>query len=236
MGRLTGAGADIPEGLSEDEWETAEITYLVGRDDWLAEHAAGVMGAAAAFSCVLVVPGAAPHDHIYFDEFDGTGKVCGARRHSRSAYAFGSPATVIASVAGVPEHDPWVRAVLAAVERDRGRFCRPQLEVQPGRGQLVHFSASANRESISRWGLDWRRMGASWGIAGSTAPELAAVFLDSAGPHSLFRRMARTTIDRWGVDVTGLWIENGPSGWYIHGAPIPPERLELLERDLAPEA
>jgi hypothetical protein len=33
--------------------------------------------------------------------------------------------------------------------------------------------------------------------------------------------------------VADLWIENGPDGWYIHGSPIGPQRLRLLE-GLAP--
>jgi hypothetical protein len=96
---------------------------------------------------------------------------------------------------------------------------------------MIHFSASANRESIVRWGLDWRRMGGAPGIAGSVRPELPVVFLDD-DPDGMFRTMGRTVTDMWAVDVTGLWIESGPDGWYLHGQPIPPERLRLAESDL----
>ena len=190
--------AHIPDGVSEDDWEIAEITYLGGRNEWVAGHAPALLGHPPPFSAVLTVPGAAPGDDIYFDELDDAGQVCGARRHASRAQGFGTSAEAIGAAAGVAAHDPWVGAVGAALARDRGSFRRTRLEVQQGDGKLAHFSASANRESISRWGLDWTRMGASPGIAGSTEPELPAVFLDSADPHSLFRRMGRTSVDVWG--------------------------------------
>lgn len=43
--------------------------------------------------------------------------------------------------------------------------------------RLFHVSAAANRDSILAHGLDWTRMGAAPGIAGSTAPEEDGVFL-----------------------------------------------------------
>ena len=42
---------------------------------------------------------------------------------------------------------------------------------------LFQVSSAANRESIRSHGLDWTRMGAARGIAGSTTPEENGVFL-----------------------------------------------------------
>jgi hypothetical protein len=44
--------------------------------------------------------------------------------------------------------------------------------------------------------------------------------------------MARTAVDMWAVDVSGLWIETGPSGWNLCAQPILPERLRLIATDL----
>lgn len=76
-------------------------------------------------------------------------------------------------------------------------------------------------------------MGRTRGIAGSTKPELDAVFLDTADSCDFFVRMAREPVDVWTVDVSDLWVENGPDGWYIYGAPIEPGRLRLIEGQLA---
>lgn len=64
------------------------------------------------------------------------------------------------------------------IERDR---TAPTRQVGPhvGDGVLAHATASVNRASIERWGPDWRHMGAAPGIAGSSGPELEAVFLDT---------------------------------------------------------
>ena len=98
---------------------------------------------------------------------------------------------------------------------------------------LAHATASANRESILKWGLDWRRMGVAPGIAGSSRPEQEAVFLDYVERVNFFTRMSRRITDVWEVDATGLWIERH-EGWLIHRAPIPPDRLRLIAEDLPP--
>jgi len=105
------------------------------------------------------------------------------------------------------------------------------LEAWKGNGELVHITASVNRPSIQHWGLDWSRMGAARGIAGSTQPEVSGVFLDTIDSVCFFKTMAREPVDLWAVDVTDLWLENGPDGWYIHTSPIGPDRLRLLEGD-----
>lgn len=97
---------------------------------------------------------------------------------------------------------------------------------------MFHATAAANRESIRRHGLDWRRMGAAPGIAGSTRPELPAVFAcDSRDDISFFLHIARTPADIWAVDVEGLWVETGPYGWWIISQPIGPGCLTLAESD-----
>ena len=43
--------------------------------------------------------------------------------------------------------------------------------------RYFHVSSSLNRESIREHGLDWARMGAAWGMAGSREPEVEGNFL-----------------------------------------------------------
>lgn len=102
-----------------------------------------------------------------------------------------------------------------------------------GAGVLVHATASANRESIMKWGLDWKPMGDAPGVAGSGRPELAAVFLDHIHGIGFFTGMSQRPCDVWEVDVTGLWLELHEN-WLIHRSPIAPDRLRLLARDLPP--
>ncbi len=153
--------------------------------------------------------------------------------------AFGMVTEVLAALSSRPGDDPWVAEVASALDRERGwgipgDWRRPVLEVFQGQGLMFHASASANRESIRLHGLDWRRMGAAPGIAGSTRPELPAVFVcDSRDDISFFLHMARTPADVWAVDVARLWVETGPDGWWIISQPIGPERLTLAERDAA---
>lgn len=156
--------------------------------------------------------------------------------------AYGSAAEVIAALTSRPVDDPWVREVVAALGRDRewatwwgagpGRL-REHLEIVAGRGQRVHATAAANRDSIRRHGLDWNRMGPAPGLAGSTTPELPAIFvcddLDDAG---FLLHMTRVPTDVWLVDVDGLWLENGPSGWQVISYPVAARRLTLLRRDI----
>jgi hypothetical protein len=151
--------------------------------------------------------------------------------------AFGTVSQVLAALSARPGDDPWAAEVAAALDRERGwgiagGWRRPVLEVFQGNGLMFHATAAANRESIRRHGLDWRRMGAAPGIAGSTRPELPAVFVcDSREDVSFFLRMARTPTDVWTVDAGGLWVETGPNGWWIISRPIDPGRLTLAEGD-----
>ena len=153
--------------------------------------------------------------------------------------AFGTIRQVLAALSSRPGDDRWVAEVASALDRERGwgipgGWRRPGLEGFEGNSPMFHATATANRESIRRHGLDWRRMGAAPGIAGSTRPELPAVFLcDSREDVSFFLRMARAPADVWTVDVGGLWVETGPDGWWIISQPVGPERLTLADSDAA---
>jgi hypothetical protein len=78
-------------------------------------------------------------------------------------------------------------------------------------------------------------MGAAPGIAGSTEPERAAVFVcDSREEADFFTAMADSPSDVWAVRAEGLWVENGPNGWQIITEPVGPDRLRLADRDVPP--
>jgi hypothetical protein len=217
-----------------DQRETEELAYLIARDDWLNAHAPNLVHREPSHECRLLVPGTAYGDEVHFDELDERGLVCGARWLSRGRCAFGAASEVISAVVGAEVEADWVGAAVRALEGERAwarRSRRPDIEVWKGNGELVHITAAVNRASIQRWGLDWSRMAAARGIAGSPRPELPVIFLDTVDSVGFFRRMAREPVDLWAVDVTDLWVENGPDGWYIHCSPIGPGRLRLLEGD-----
>src|SRR5262249_5072203 len=98
-------------------------------------------------------------------------------------------------------------------------------------------SPSANRDSITMHGLDWRLMDRSQrGIACGWPgrPEEEGIFLT----HPLmedarfFVEMGGgREIDVWRVDVTGLALEDlsDQGGWWLCRQAIPPERLTLVE-------
>jgi hypothetical protein len=100
-----------------------------------------------------------------------------------------------------------------------------------------HVSPTANRESIRRHGLDWRRMDpGERGIANGWPgrPEAEGVFLTHPEIEDArwFAGMGGgRRVDVWRVDVRGLVIEDlaNEGGWWICREPIPPERLELVE-------
>ena len=47
-----------------------------------------------------------------------------------------------------------------------------------------------------------------------------------------FTDMARMPSDVWAVDVTGRWVESGPSGWVIVLEPIPASAVRLVRRNV----
>lgn len=92
----------------------------------------------------------------------------------------------------------------------------------------------ANRESIRVHGLDWTRMGAAPGIAGSTAPEAAGVFLcGDEFEAGFFIEMNNTggPVDVWAV--TGIdedqMVDNGNGFLYFPGR-ISAGQVTLAER------
>jgi hypothetical protein len=188
-------------------------------------------------STVLHLPGDGEDDTgLELVELDGGAGLWGGSRPGRPD-AYGTAAEVISALSDRAPADPWVREAAAALARERGwgfdGWRRPIVEVVTGSSAVFHATAVANRDSIHRHGLDWRRMGAAPGIAGSTRPELPGIFIcDGMEDISFFLRMARCATDVWSVDAGGLWRETGPSGWWVISQPIGPERLRLVARDI----
>jgi hypothetical protein len=67
-----------------------------------------------------------------------------------------------------------------------------------------HVSSAANRESIRIHGLDWTRMSAARGIAGSGTPEAEGIFCADDSDVGFSVRMNNTggPVDVWAV--TGI--------------------------------
>ena len=95
-------------------------------------------------------------------------------------------------------------------------------------GTLAHASSKLNRQSIEEFGLDWDRMGAAPGIAGSRDAELPGVFLDHPECISFFNGMPDESPDVWLVEARDLWLELGPDGFWFS-----PRRIEPLLMRLA---
>jgi hypothetical protein len=209
----------------------ARDAYEYARLGWLLEHAPELAECESAQECVVKRPG--DGQWIEFEELDPGGTVCGARCQGAGPYGFGSAARALAAASGLAADDRWVAAVCAALARERTwtrRGRRSMLVVKQASGEMFHATATENRQSILRHGLDWRQMGTAAGIAGSREPELPAVFLcESREEIDFFTRMSRLPADIWAVRVDGLWVENGPHGWMILPEPVPPERLRLLQ-------
>ena len=100
-----------------------------------------------------------------------------------------------------------------------------------------HVTSTANRASITRHGLDWSRMGAARGIAGSTAPEVPGCFLAADERDAdYFVRMNNTggPVDVW--EVSG--VDDGDlrefSGYAYLPATIHRGQLRLVRTDIAP--
>ena len=99
-----------------------------------------------------------------------------------------------------------------------------------------HVSSVLNRSSIARHGLDWSRMGAASGIAGSPTPEQQGCFLaPDENTADYFVQMNNTggPVDVWevtGVDADHLVLS--PEDYYYLPAPIAPDRLRLVRTHL----
>jgi hypothetical protein len=213
-----------------DSWELRERV----RAEYLACHAPDLVSREPNHSCEIDLPDGGS---FWFEEFDPDGRLCGASADDRP-YTLGAATEVIATASGLPEDDEWVQRVVAVLRRERatagpGGWRRPMLTVKRGTGWMSHVTAAVNRDSIRRHGLDWTKMGAVTGVAGSTAPELPAIFLcEDDFDAAFFIRMARQPTDVWEVRVDGFWVENGPDGWWIIDQPVGPDRLRLARKDV----
>jgi hypothetical protein len=93
---------------------------------------------------------------------------------------------------------------------------------------MFHVTATANRSSILKAGLDVELMTVS-GIAGSAAPEASGIqlvaHLDEAWWFASFP--THDEVDIWDVNTDGLQLRQTHEGW-IALNPISPERLRLV--------
>jgi hypothetical protein len=98
---------------------------------------------------------------------------------------------------------------------------------------MFHVTSVANRDSILRYGLDWSRMGAARGIAGSRAPEAEGVFLASSESEAAWfadMNNTGTAVDVWevsGIDEDQL-LGNG-SGYFYYPGRIPADQITLVK-------
>jgi hypothetical protein len=103
-------------------------------------------------------------------------------------------------------------------------------------GVLFHVSSVANRASIRQHGLDWRRMGAAPGIAGSPVAEQEGCFLcPDAFTVDFILGLNNTggPVDVWAV--VGVPVEElveSPEGFSYWPRPVPPEWLTLVREDV----
>jgi hypothetical protein len=100
-----------------------------------------------------------------------------------------------------------------------------------------HVTSAANRGSIQEFGLDWTRMGAARGVAGSYRPEAEGCFLAEEWEVDWFVQMNNTggPVDIWAVDHVdeGELVDNGNGYFYLPGV-IAPRSLTLLRTDIPP--
>ncbi|KPM55168.1 hypothetical protein ACG83_14630 [Frankia sp. R43] len=110
----------------------------------------------------------------------------------------------------------------------------------PDEARMFHVSSIANRGSITRHGLDWSRMGAARGIAGSRGPEVAGVFLcTDEFQVDFFLRINNTggPVDVWSVRFdTPPDLETSPEGFCYLPQRVPPEMLTLPCQAVPPES
>ncbi|MFB6837575.1 hypothetical protein [Streptomyces sp. NPDC056361] len=101
---------------------------------------------------------------------------------------------------------------------------------------LFHVSSMLNRQSIEQHGLDWTRMGAAPGIAGSRRPEVEGIFVCRGEEEAGFFLQINNTggpIDIWSVDGIdeGLLLDNGNGFVYLPGR-IPAAQVRLARSDV----
>lgn len=137
--------------------------------------------------------------------------------------------------------DPaWITVVTDTIERELASARRSMLLVKRVTGRWFHATFAENRSSILRHGLDHRRM-TSPGIAGSTKPEAAGVFLccDLEGAHWFARMGRRGPVDVWGADLVDVRLIGDPGAgsggdetWMICPERIEAAQLTLIEKDI----
>ena len=102
-----------------------------------------------------------------------------------------------------------------------------------------HVTSSLNRASIAQHGLDWTRMGAAPGIAGSRAPEAEGVFVvGSLLDADWFVQMNNTggPVDVWRVDgVPPHELTESGTGFLYVPRTVPASRVTLVRTDLPPQ-
>ncbi|OZC79405.1 hypothetical protein CH251_00410 [Rhodococcus sp. 06-462-5] len=102
-----------------------------------------------------------------------------------------------------------------------------------------HVTSVLNRESIRQHGLDWRRMGAARGIAGSHQPEQEGCFLAAdEWERDWFVGMNNTggPVDVWEVSgVEDAELRQSPENFYFRPGVIPTSQIRLVHKDIEPE-
>jgi hypothetical protein len=102
--------------------------------------------------------------------------------------------------------------------------------------RLHHVTSVRNRESIREFGLDWTRMAAAPGIAGSRGPEVEGCFLCVERPEvDWFIRLNNTggPVDVWAVDGLELrQLRTSPNGHQYFPDKIAPQQLALVRQDV----
>jgi hypothetical protein len=106
--------------------------------------------------------------------------------------------------------------------------------------RMFHVTSRRNRGSIRSYGLDWTRMTAVPGIAGSTEAEQAGCFL-CRDDHEVefFLRFTGPgdPLDVWAVDdVNEFDLIESPEGFQYVPYRIPPAKLTLVRTDVHPTA
>lgn len=103
---------------------------------------------------------------------------------------------------------------------------------------MYRVTSSRNRRSITEHGLDWRRMGAAPGIAGSPVAEQVGCFLSQdEQTRDWFVTMNNTggPVDVWEVaDVRLADLVESPEGYLFQPGVISVDRIRLVQRDLPP--
>lgn len=105
--------------------------------------------------------------------------------------------------------------------------------------RYFHVTSSLNRASITAHGLDWDRMGAAPGIAGSPVPEQEGCFLGTDWDAEFFIRINNTDgpVDVWEVvEISDDELVTSPEGFSYLPRRIPASQLRLVRREVpAPE-